>query len=251
MEYKTCNTCKEDLPFDAFYKCKSGKFGLQAKCKRCLKEYELKNKDRIKAYRKKWRDEHKEETKEYNAEYRKNNQEELNEKMREYYQKTITEKKAYWKNYYSNKQDEMIERSREWYLANKDKKLAYDKVWAKEWRKKNKDKVNIYSHKRRALLKNLPSTLTEEQWKQIKSHFDNSCAYCGDKKPLEQEHFIPITQNGEYSYKNIIPACRSCNASKNNKNFFEWYPIQNFYSKEREHKILVFLDTEEQRSTSI
>ena len=59
--------------------------------------------------------------------------------------------------------------------------------------------------------------------------------------PLEQEHFIPLSKGGGYSMGNIIPACRACNASKSDKDFFEWYPEYKYYSEERENKILDFL----------
>jgi hypothetical protein len=40
---------------------------------------------------------------------------------------------------------------------------------------------------------------------------------------------------------NIIPSCMKCNISKNNSDFFIWYPKQPSYSKSREKKILKYL----------
>lgn len=122
-------------------------------------------------------------------------------------------------------------------------------------RKKLKHKNHIFAikeQKRKALKKSLPHNLTAEQWKAIKKEFNNQCCYCGKKdKKLTQEHFIPLTKGGEYTINNIIPACKSCNSSKNNKDFFDWYPKQPFYSKEREQKILDYLGYNEQQSISI
>jgi len=88
----------------------------------------------------------------------------------------------------------------------------------------------------------LPATLTLNQWKQIKEDFNYQCAYCGKHlENLTQDHFIALENGGEYTKENIIPACMSCNTSKRDKDFFEWYPQQDFYSKEREKRILEHL----------
>jgi 5-methylcytosine-specific restriction endonuclease McrA len=87
----------------------------------------------------------------------------------------------------------------------------------------------------------LDSNYTKEQWEECKNTFDNKCAYCGKNDKLSQEHFVPVSKGGEYTENNIIPSCKSCNSSKNNSNFFDWYPKQEFYSKIREQNILKHL----------
>lgn len=62
------------------------------------------------------------------------------------------------------------------------------------------------------------------------------------EEQLHQEHFIPVSDKGEHTINNIIPACRSCNSSKGNKNFFEWYPDYKHYDKKRENFILEYLN---------
>lgn len=90
----------------------------------------------------------------------------------------------------------------------------------------------------------LPATLTIEEWNNIKTNFKEKCAYCGKKLPLTQEHFIPVTQGGAYAISNIIPVCLSCNCSKQDMNFFIWYPKQEYHSKKREKFILEYLNYE-------
>lgn len=63
--------------------------------------------------------------------------------------------------------------------------------------------------------------LTAEQWKAILTTFKHCCAYCGKserklKKPLEQDHITALSKGGSHTVSNIVPACRSCNAKKNN-----------------------------------
>ncbi|EJP6471398.1 phage replisome organizer N-terminal domain-containing protein [Clostridium botulinum] len=80
-----------------------------------------------------------------------------------------------------------------------------------------------------------------KDWKDTINYFNNECAYCGNKNcELEQEHVRPFSKGGDYSKGNIVPACRSCNGSKNNKDIDEWYFKQDFYDEERYKKIVNF-----------
>lgn len=99
----------------------------------------------------------------------------------------------------------------------------------------------IKSQRRRSLKKSLPSTLTDEQWEEVKFHFNNRCAYCNSDKPLAQDHFLSLSHGGFYEQSNIIPACKSCNSSKGAKPYSEWHHKQPHYTKEREAKIYKYL----------
>lgn len=111
----------------------------------------------------------------------------------------------------------------------------------RNFRKNNRDRVIGYSQKYRSKRKELLATLTTEQWEDIKNTFDNRCCYCGKERPLAQEHFVAQSKGGEYTLDNIVPSCKSCNSSKGDKDFFEWYPTYKYYSKKREKFILDFL----------
>lgn len=110
-------------------------------------------------------------------------------------------------------------------------------------------KINIRNvHIRNDNKRKTPKTmqLTIKQWIDCIKEFDKKCAYCGKEKKLTQEHFIPLSKGGEYSINNIIPVCGSCNSSKQDRDFFKWYPKQPFYSKSRETKILKYLEYDKQ-----
>jgi 5-methylcytosine-specific restriction endonuclease McrA len=111
----------------------------------------------------------------------------------------------------------------------------------RKWEERHPDKIHSYRHKRRALEKQLPITLTIDDWDRCKDYFDHKCAYCGKNKDLTMDHFIPISKMGELSINNAIPSCKSCNSSKNDKDFFEWYPKYRYYSKKREKALLDYL----------
>lgn len=55
-----------------------------------------------------------------------------------------------------------------------------------------------------------------EQWKSVISEFGQRCAYCDAEGDLVMDHVIPINRTalGEHRLGNLVPACRTCNATK-------------------------------------
>ena len=74
----------------------------------------------------------------------------------------------------------------------------------------------------------------------ILSEFNHSCAYCGSKsKRLTLDHVLAHSKGGMDSWRNLVPACAKCNASKGSKNLTDWYTASLlFYSEERLQRIL-------------
>jgi 5-methylcytosine-specific restriction endonuclease McrA len=68
--------------------------------------------------------------------------------------------------------------------------------------------------RRRSRVKDLRSDLTAAQWADLKAIYGHRCAYCGQKKPLTQDHVVPIAMGGEHTASNVVPACGPCNSSK-------------------------------------
>lgn len=147
------------------------------------------------------------------------------------------------------------------YINNKEQKREYGKkyneensekkkVACKRWLQKNPEKNRQYSQRRRSKKLKLPNTLTLKQWEDTKLYFNNKCCYCGEEASLQQEHFIPLNKDGEYTEKNIIPSCGSCNSSKNDNNFEDWYPKYKFYSKYREDYIIDFINHKNEEHNS-
>jgi 5-methylcytosine-specific restriction endonuclease McrA len=49
------------------------------------------------------------------------------------------------------------------------------------------------------------------------------CAYCGATAvPLQRDCVLPISHGGRYTLANVVPACRSCNASKWHQEVTGW-----------------------------
>lgn len=64
--------------------------------------------------------------------------------------------------------------------------------------------------------------LTSEQWGALKDAW-GGCAYCGAVGvPLQRDCVQPISLGGRYTVENVVPACRSCNASKWRQEVTSW-----------------------------
>jgi hypothetical protein len=189
--------------------------------------------------------------KEYNAKRYQEKKDELKVQTREYYDNNKDKvKKLFEKNsreYYAKHKERYKKRNDKYRIEHEEYYREYHKVYAKE----NKDKLVEIGQRRRARMNDLEATLTTEQWEYTKAIFNNCCAYCGKSeeeqlkengKRLEQEHFIPVVKGGDYAIYNIIPACRTCNATKHDADFIDWYSKQKFYNEYREEFILDYLE---------
>jgi 5-methylcytosine-specific restriction endonuclease McrA len=164
----------------------------------------------------------------------------------------IKSKRSTMKKYYENNKEKIAEYQKEYKKNNFERFDRYKKRYKKPRKIRirqftKKDIRNILNQKYIARKKNLESTLTTLDWEEIKKDFKNECAYCGEKTSLEIEHIIPVSKGGGLTKSNIIPSCKKCNINKGNKNFIKWYRNKNFYSQEREKKILNIL-TEKERN---
>jgi 5-methylcytosine-specific restriction endonuclease McrA len=64
--------------------------------------------------------------------------------------------------------------------------------------------------------------LTDEQWEALVGAW-GGCAYCAaTDRALQRDCVQPISRGGRYTLGNVVPACRSCNASKCNDEVTGW-----------------------------
>ena len=66
-------------------------------------------------------------------------------------------------------------------------------------------------------------SITPESIEAVFRSFDFRCAYCGMKGELHRDHVVPVALGGPHIIENIVPACRSCNASKADSDVGVWY----------------------------
>jgi 5-methylcytosine-specific restriction endonuclease McrA len=64
--------------------------------------------------------------------------------------------------------------------------------------------------------------LTAAQWLALRDAW-GGCAYCGaPPTALQRDCVLPLSRGGRYTLDNVVPACRSCNASKCNDEVTRW-----------------------------
>ncbi len=264
-----------------FGRSSHSKDGFGSWCKGCKalsdKLYRQKNKEKIAARQKKYAEKNKDSIKKHNERYYQDNKQVINEKNRQYYYNNKEKCLNDVKTYRENNKDKISARVKKYRERNKQIISQYQKQWYENNKERVLQKVNRYREENDEIIKlkkkqfiqanpgynnnraqryrakkmQLVATLTDKQWKCILITFKHECAYCGKSEseqrkecgePLHREHFIPVSRGGEYTHDNIIPACKSCNSSKRDKDFFAWYHKQTFYNKKRENKILQYLN---------
>jgi 5-methylcytosine-specific restriction endonuclease McrA len=71
-------------------------------------------------------------------------------------------------------------------------------------------------------MQNVEHDLTDQQWEALQTEW-GGCAYCGDTgAPLQRDCVLALSRGGRYTLDNIVPSCRSCNASKRNSEVTTW-----------------------------
>lgn len=231
------------------------------------RERYAKNRERILEWKREYHREHKEQEREYGQEYYQKNRERRREYNKQYYEKNKQKELERGKKYREENHEQLLEKNRRRKFENreqinarrreirnleKDKEYyrnhleyyrAYQHRYSKEhWREyyyKNPEKFAVI-HSRRRGDRVRDSAITREQWETTLQYFDGSCAYCGRNTKIEMDHFYPLALGGHLEYGNVVPACKSCNSSKNDRLFSEWYRDKDFYSTEREQRILAF-----------
>jgi hypothetical protein len=83
-------------------------------------------------------------------------------------------------------------------------------------------------------------------WKQsIKERWDFKCAYCGSEKNLTIDHIIPQCKGGIDFSSNCVSCCENCNKKKGHDDWQEWYKKQEFFTYERMHDIIKWMEPKE------
>jgi 5-methylcytosine-specific restriction endonuclease McrA len=78
------------------------------------------------------------------------------------------------------------------------------------------------ARRRKRRMSRVEHDLSSQQWAALVEAW-GACAYCGaSDTPLQRDCVLAISRGGRYTLDNIAPACRSCNASKNNGEVTGW-----------------------------
>ncbi len=66
---------------------------------------------------------------------------------------------------------------------------------------------------------------TIREW-QKEQELPRACVYCGTDTNLQADHLVPRSRGGKDSADNMVLACGSCNASRNNRGIFQWLGLK-------------------------
>lgn len=98
------------------------------------------------------------------------------------------------------------------YQAERERRLAYARTYSK-----SKPWIGQASRMRRkarmAAVEKF--VVSGRDWRRLRVRHRGCCFYCGVQGALTMDHLIPISRGGRHSIGNIVPACLSCNSSKN------------------------------------
>jgi hypothetical protein len=79
-----------------------------------------------------------------------------------------------------------------------------------------------YARRRKRRMERVEHDLTDAQWVALQSEW-RGCAYCGNSdSALQRDCVQAISRGGRYTLGNVVPVCRSCNASKCNAEVTGW-----------------------------
>ncbi len=85
-----------------------------------------------------------------------------------------------------------------------------------------RSRAATYARRRKKRMAQVEHDLTDAQWGELKESWEG-CAYCASREgTLQKDCVLPISRGGRYTVDNVVPACRSCNASKCNAEVTTW-----------------------------
>lgn len=85
-----------------------------------------------------------------------------------------------------------------------------------------RSRAATYAKRRQRRMAKVDHDLTDDQWFALMEIW-GGCAYCGAvDAALQKDCILPISRGGRYTLTNVVPACRSCNASKCNLEVTAW-----------------------------
>lgn len=215
VDTKVCGTCGIEKSVNDFYK-RGGK--PRSYCKSCSnsgsKDYRTRNSEKVKKKKK---------------EYYEENKTEVLSKHKQYYSENRDKKLAYAAGYREEHKEEIAEKRKDHYKRNKERVLKINAAYRRSER--GKSIKNICNARRRASQKNAEGSFSLSEWETRLSEFDSKCAYCGSAEDIQKDHFVALNSGGTNNIENIVPACSSCNASKQDNDPIKWYESRPYFDK--------------------
>lgn len=228
---KTCTSCHQSKPLDAFYRHARALFGRASRCKDCSRAYERSAEG--KAARHRYETSAKGRAK--GARYRGTGK--------------ARAAQSAWKRTEMGRASRLRDRQSEWNKkAQKKYKASHPEVYAaiakrhlatergrariaryresgvrleiqRRYKRSAKGKLNSAKDQsiRRARRNEAGGSYTVAEWLSLCEAYGNACLGCEASGPLEPDHVVPIARGGSSHISNIQPLCRRCNQRKGTK----------------------------------
>jgi len=211
------------------------------------------NQDRVSAYQKAYQKANCEQLARYRQRYYAENRDQILAQQRSYYVANLEQHKHYRLKNAAKRRSQCAEwyqrnlqHVRAYYQQNKKSFRAYEREYRKRRPEVSRANSRRYQSIKRAAYRRALLPLTRAAENARFALWRNRCAFCGvdAKHPrnaghdrLTVEHVLALTKNGLDEADNIMPACHSCNCSKNNAPVESWYRRQPFFTETRWRKI--------------
>jgi 5-methylcytosine-specific restriction endonuclease McrA len=78
--------------------------------------------------------------------------------------------------------------------------------------------------------------VTPAELEALVEQFNGCCAYCG-KPGTTIDHVVPLSKGGRDEIANVLPACKPCNSSKNNRDLSEWLASKGYADPRDKHRL--------------
>lgn len=130
----------------------------------------------------------------------------------------VNQKNAEWRR---NNTTASRQHQRRYRDTHKEQERAKWDRWKQENPEKYKATRAASRSKRRAREANVVGTVTSKEIKNLKTEYCKLCAYC--LQPATTiDHIVPLNDGGQNVLDNLVPACRSCNSSKQDAPLLVW-----------------------------
>lgn len=185
------------------------------------KKWYAENKESKQASAREWKRKNKDRVKEYGKQWFENNKERLNEKARKLYSEDSTRIRAKNLRGYTKRRPVILQRNRERYENNAD----FYRERNKEYKRNNPIQVRVCNNRRRARKKNAGGSHTHKDIINLLGLQKHKCALCSislKKNRYHMDHIMPLFLGGSDDISNIQILCVPCNLKKNAKDPIEY-----------------------------
>lgn len=110
------------------------------------------------------------------------------------------------------------------YAKYRKRRVAASVAWARANRDARAAISNQYKAQRRRMEQEAAESVgvSSREWVKLVRRYRHCCAYCGAGGPIHMEHVIPLSRGGRHAIGNVLPACATCNLSKQADLVSEW-----------------------------